>query len=81
MIQRVCDYFGRDGLLHLTVSVVAVVFLDIMVPLWVATLIAALLGVAKDLVWDLLAGRGSFDMKDLVADAAGVAVGTIIAML
>ncbi len=54
MISKVFNYFGYDGLKHVIASNVMVVVLNLILPLWVAVLVAALAGVGKEVVWDKL---------------------------
>ena len=75
MISKVFNYFGYDGLKHVIASNVMVVVLNLILPLWVAVLVAALAGVGKEVVWDKLMKKGTFDKKDLIADAVGIIIG------
>ena len=75
MISKVFNYFGYDGLKHVVASNVMVVVLNLILPLWVAVLVAALAGVGKEVVWDKLMKKGTFDKKDLIVDAVGIIIG------
>lgn len=77
MISKVFNYFGYDGLKHVIASNVMVVVLNLILPLWVAVLVAALAGVGKEVVWDKLMKKGTFDKKDLIADAVGIIIGSL----
>ncbi len=77
MISKVFNYFGYDGLKHVIASNVMVVVLNLILPLWVAVLVAALAGVGKEVVWDKLMKKGTFDKKDLIADAVGIIIGCL----
>lgn len=77
MISKVFNYFGYDGLKHVIASNVMVVVLNLILPLWVAVLVAALVGVGKEVVWDKLMKKGTFDKKDLIADAVGIIIGCL----
>lgn len=77
MISKVLNYFGYDGLKHVIASNVMVVVLNLILPLWVAVLVSALAGVGKEVVWDKLMKKGTFDKKDLIADAVGVVIGCL----
>lgn len=77
MISKVFNYFGYDGLKHIIASNVMVVVLNLILPLWVAVLVAALAGVGKEVVWDKLMKKGTFDKKDLIADAVGIIIGCL----
>jgi hypothetical protein len=77
MISKVFNYFEYDGLKHVIASNVMVVVLNLILPLWVAVLVAALAGVGKEVVWDKLMKKGTFDKKDLIADAVGIIIGCL----
>lgn len=74
MISKVFNYFGYDGLKHVIASNVMVVVLNLILPLWVAVLVSALVGIGKEVVWDKLMKKGTFDKKDLIADAVGIII-------
>lgn len=77
MTSKVFNYFEYDGLKHVIASNVMVVVLNLILPLWVAVLVAALAGVGKEVVWDKLMKKGTFDKKDLIADAVGIIIGCL----
>lgn len=77
MISKVFNYFGYNGLKHVIASNVMIVILNLILPLWVAVLVAALVGVGKEVVWDKLMKKGTFDKKDLIADAVGIIIGCL----
>ena len=77
MTERILNYVGRDGLLHILCSIVLVGVIDIVLPLWAAIVATAVIGLAKELVWDKWLGRGTFDWKDLLCDLAGIAIGAL----
>lgn len=77
MISKVFNYFGHDGLKHVIASNVMVVVLNLILPLWVAVFVSALAGVGKEVVWDKLMKKGTFDKKGLIADAVGIIIGCL----
>jgi hypothetical protein len=77
MINKVFDYFGFDGLKHIIVSNLIVVLVNIFLPMWIAVLIAAFIGIAKEFAWDKFLKKGTFDKKDLIADAVGIVIGCL----
>ena len=81
MIGRILVYFGQDGLAHILVSLVLCGVLGAFVPLWAAVGITLAIGIAKELVWDLLLGKGTAEWRDMVSDAAGVLLGVLIIIL
>lgn len=77
MLDKIYNYFGMDGLLHIICSIIIVRFSDLFLPLWTAALIAAVIGVSKEIIWDKLLKKGTFDKKDMIADAIGIAIGCL----
>lgn len=77
MKEKILNYFGADGFLHILCCKLAVDVCELFVPLWAAVLIAFLCGLAKEFVWDRWMKRGAFDRKDLLADAAGSLLGIL----
>lgn len=77
MVQKVYEYFGQDGMLHIICSSILVGVFDLFLPLWIAVIITASIGVAKEIVWDKLLKKGTFDKKDLIADAVGIVIGCL----
>lgn len=77
MIARLLSWVGSDGLLHIVCSAALCGLLTLVLPLWVAIVATAAVGVAKELVWDLWLGKGSPSWKDLLCDLIGIAIGTL----
>lgn len=71
------NYFGIDGLLHIFLCYLATSILDIFLPLWLAIIIVAVLGLAKELIYDLYLKKGDCSKKDLMADLIGIILGCI----
>ena len=77
MKEKILNYIGQDGLLHILCCIVLVSVIDIVLPLWGAVLIAAAVAVGKEFVWDKWLGRGTFDKKDLLCDLVGIIIGCL----
>lgn len=77
MVQKICNYFGEDGLLHIICSSLIVGIANIFLPLWIAIIIAFTIGVAKEIIWDKLLNKGTCDNKDIVADLIGIILGCL----
>lgn len=77
MIARLLSWAGADGLAHIVCSAALCGLLTLVLPLWVAIVATAAVGVAKELVWDLWLGKGSPSWKDLLCDLIGIAIGTL----
>lgn len=77
MKEKILNYIGQDGLLHILCCTVLVSVIGIALPLWVAIIATFVMGVAKELVWDLWLGRGTASWKDVLCDLIGIAVGAL----
>lgn len=81
MITKILNYFGSDGLLHILCSLVLCALLSAFLPVWAAAGITLAVGIAKELIYDLLLHKGSPQWKDIFADIAGIAAAAVIAVL
>lgn len=81
MFKKISEWtekkLGFDGLLHVLACKLAVDACELFMPLWAAVCAAVLCGLAKEFVWDKWMKKGTFDRKDLLADAAGAVLGLI----
>lgn len=77
MINKFRDYFGIDGLLHIICSTVLVSLLDLILPLIFSIIITLLIGIGKEVVWDKMLGKGTYDKKDIIADIIGILIGIL----
>lgn len=77
MKEKILNYIGQDGMFHILCSVVLVSVLNLILPLWIAVVITAVVGAAKEFVWDKWLGKGTFDKKDLLCDLIGIAIGCL----
>lgn len=77
MVEKVIEYFGSDGLLHIICSIVIVSVCNLFLPLYMAVAITIIVGLGKEFVWDKWLGKGTFDKKDLLADVIGILIGCI----
>ena len=77
--MSVRSWIRRDGLLHLETCALIVVLFSAIVPVWVASVVAFLAGIGKEL-WDLEHG-GVASWHDLICDCMGIAVGIGLVML
>lgn len=73
MKEKILNYIGQDGLLHILCCIVLVSVIDIVLPLWVAIIATVVVGLAKD-KW---LGRGTFDKKNLLCDLVGIIIGCL----
>lgn len=76
-MKKIIDYFGADGLLHIIYCMVIMQLLSNFLPLWVAVLITAAIGLGKEYIWDRQLKKGTFDKRDLLADCVGIILGLI----
>lgn len=79
-ILKLWGWLRTDGLLHLVISALIVVFFAAFLPVWAAVLIAACLGIAKE-VYDRCSGKGTAEWHDVISDAIGAALGVLICLL
>lgn len=81
MFKKISEWIeaklGFDGLLHVLVCKLAVDACETVMPLALAVMVAAFLALYKEYVHDRLMGKGGFERKDLIADAAGIVLGLI----
>lgn len=77
MVEKILNYLGQDGLLHILASVVLMNVLCLFLPLWVAIIATTAIGIGKELVWDKWMKKGTFDRKDLLCDGIGILLGCI----
>ena len=77
MKEKILNYIGQDGLLHILCCIFLVSVIDIVLPLWVAIIATVVIGLAKEFVWDKWIGRGTFDKKDLLCDLVGIIIGCL----
>ena len=72
------DVFGR-GIAHHVQCLIILRELSAFCPLWASVCLTVVVGIGKE-VYDRLWGSG-FSWKDLLCDAAGMAIGIIIVLL
>ena len=76
-LSKVAARAGVDGLLHVIISALIVLIMQIIAPWWAAVLVAIVAGVAKELIWDLWFKKGQMQVKDLICDLAGIIIGCL----
>jgi hypothetical protein len=76
-MKKILEWLGQDGLLHIVVCSILVGALNIVMPLWLAVVITAVVGVAKEFVYDKWLKKGTFEIKDLVCDLIGILIGCL----
>ncbi|WP_273372997.1 hypothetical protein [Alistipes megaguti] len=77
MKEKILNWVGTDGLLHIICSVIIVSVLNVLLPLWAAVLITAIVGIGKEFIWDKWLKRGTFEKKDLLCDLIGIVIGCL----
>lgn len=77
MKERILNKIGIDGFLHILISLMIVRISAHVMPLWMAVVLAAIIGAGKEFIWDKWLKKGTFDKKDLVCDLAGILIGCI----
>lgn len=76
-MKKILEWLGQDALLHIVVCSILVGALNIVMPLWLAVVITAVVGVAKEFVYDKWLKKGTFEIKDLVCDLIGILIGCL----
>ena len=76
-MKKILEWLGQDGLLHIVVCSILVGALNIVMPLLLAVVITAVVGVAKEFVYDKWLKKGTFEIKDLVCDLIGILIGCL----
>ena len=76
-LSKVASRAGVDGLLHVIISAMIVLIMQIFAPWWVAVLVAIVAGVGKELIWDLWFKKGQMQIKDFICDAVGILTGCL----
>lgn len=77
MIDKIYKYFGSDGLLHIICSSIISSLLCLFIPIITSALITVIIGIAKEIIWDKLLKKGTFDKKDIISDLIGTIIGCI----
>lgn len=76
-LSKIAVRAGVDGLLHVIVSVLIVLIVQICSPWWAAVLVAIVVGLVKEFVWDRWLKKGTFEVKDLLCDVIGILIGCL----
>ena len=81
MFTKIADWInknlGFDGLLHLITCKLIMDVCTPFVPIAVAVILTAVAALGKEFLYDKAEGKGSFEKKDLIADAVGIVLGLI----
>lgn len=76
-MNKIITYIGQDGLLHIVFSSLIAAILSLFFPIWIVAMTTFLIGLAKELVYDLLLKKGTFELKDMICDVVGIIIGII----
>lgn len=76
-MDKIITYIGQDGLLHIVFSSLIAAVLSLFLPIWLAAIITFAIGLAKELVYDLLLKKGAFELKDILCDLIGIIIGIL----
>lgn len=77
MKEKILNYFGADGFLHILCCIMLMNALSLFLPVWTAALAVAVIAFGKEQVWDKAMGKGSCDAKDFIADVIGILLGAV----
>ena len=78
-MRKLIQWIRRDGLLHITVSMLLVIAASVLLPVWLSALIALAIGAGKE-IWDKYNG-GACNWHDAICDVAGITAGLMIAII
>ena len=76
-MDKIFNYFGFDGLKHILCCNLIVVLVNILLPLWIAVLASVVAAFGKEIIWDKILKKGTFDKKDLISDGIGIIIGCL----
>ena len=76
-LNKLATRANIDGLLHVIISAIIVLIVQIFAPWWVAVLVAIVAGVGKELIWFLWLRKGQIQVKDLIYNAVGILIGCL----
>ena len=76
-INKILNYIAQDGLLHIILSSLIAAILSLFLPIWIAAIVTFIIGLAKELIYDLLLKKGTCELKDLICDVVGIIIGII----
>ena len=77
-MSRIWTWVRRDGLLHIETCALIAVVCGLFLPWWLGALVAMAAGIGKE-IWDTRHGVATW--HDVICDAIGVFIGTIITLL
>ena len=75
-LNKLFAWMGSDGMSHVILSAIIAVTLNLLLPWWVAGVIALAIGVGKE-IYDKVSGKGHAEWKDLLADLVGILIGVL----
>lgn len=77
MIGKALQWLGLDGMAHIIVSTVLLLVLQIFLQWWVCISATLLIGVAKEVIYDLWMRKGTPQWKDILCDFIGLLIGSL----
>lgn len=75
-LNKLFAWMGSDGMMHVILSALICVVLNIVLPWELAALITFDIGLGKEL-YDKVSGKGCAEWKDLVCDLVGILIGVL----
>ena len=70
-----------DKKLHVIASMCMLLFFALFFTMLEATYLSLLVGICKEVIWDKWLGKGTPDIYDMVANVAGITLGSFIVFL
>lgn len=74
-MKNIINQIRKDDLLHILCSVIIMTVLNIILVWWIAALITLVVGILKELIWDMLLKKGTPEWRDLLSDIIGIIIG------
>ena len=75
-LNKLFAWMGSDGMMHVILSAIICVVLNIVLPWELAGVITFDIGLGKEL-YDKVSGKGCSEWKDLVCDLVGILIGML----
>ena len=75
-LNKLFSWMGNDGMMHVILSALICVVLNIVLPWELAGMITLAIGIGKEL-YDKYSGQGCAEYKDLICDLFGILLGIL----
>lgn len=76
-MNKILSYLTRDRLLHIVFSTALVVIFNLIFSWVIAAILALMVGLGKEFIWDKWMKKGTFDIHDIISDIIGIILGIL----